>query len=58
MTVRLKNPDAIFKLPIKFEGCSRDSELHTENHFPPKYVQLHVSCGLWEVNLIEVTIQL
>ena len=34
MTIRLKSPDAIFKLPVKFTGCSSDSNLDMEITFP------------------------
>lgn len=34
MTVRLKHPDTIFTLQIKFDGCSRDSHLNMEITFP------------------------
>ena len=34
MTVTLRNPDQILKLPVKFEGCSGDSQLNTDITFP------------------------
>ena len=34
MTVRSRNPDSIFKIPIKFIGCSSDSNLDLEITFP------------------------
>lgn len=34
MTVTLINPDQILKLPVKFEGCSSDSQLNADITFP------------------------
>ena len=34
MTVTLRNPDQILKIPVKFEGCSSDSQLNTDITFP------------------------
>ena len=33
MTVTLINPDQILKLPVKFEGCSSDSQLNADITF-------------------------
>lgn len=34
MTVSMKRSDLAFKLPIKFNGCSDDSQLDIELTFP------------------------
>ena len=34
MTVVLKNPDTVLKLPVRIEGCSTDNQLDTELTFP------------------------
>ena len=34
MTVTMRNPENNIKLPIKFEGCSSDSQLNTDIIFP------------------------
>ena len=34
MTISMKNADLSFKLPIKFNGCSDDSQLDMELTFP------------------------
>ena len=34
MTVVMKNPDTILKLPVRIDGCSSDNQLDTELTFP------------------------
>ena len=34
MTVTLRNPNHVLKLPVKFEGCTSDSQLDTDITFP------------------------
>ena len=34
MTVTMKNPETIFKLPVRIEGCVGDDQLDTELTFP------------------------
>lgn len=34
MTVVLKNPDTVLKVPVRIEGCLTDNQLDTELAFP------------------------
>ena len=40
MTVVLKNPDTVLKLPVRIEGCLSDNQLDTELTFP--FGMLHI----------------
>ena len=35
MTVAMKNPDDIFKLSVRIEGCSEEDQLDIQLCFPP-----------------------
>ena len=54
MTVSMKCSDLAFKLPIKFNGCSDDSQLDTELTFPlgmPRYIIIVLRNYVWCVVL-------